>query len=64
MLCLGWLLATMNIGEVQPKGEISHLTDTDREPILPTDVVYSASSDTLYSAEDLQQQNYGATHSP
>ncbi|XP_063416197.1 NIPA-like protein 2 isoform X1 [Mytilus trossulus] len=56
-----WLFATINVGEVQPKGEVSHLTDTDREPILPTDVVYHASDDTLFSEGDQQQQNYGAT---
>lgn len=50
------------MGEVQPKGEVSHLTDTDREPILPGDVVFHASDDTLFSQEDQQsQQNYGAT---
>lgn len=57
-----WLFATVNVGEVQPKGEVSHLTDSDREPILPTDVVHHASDDTLFSQEDRQsQQNYGAT---
>ncbi|VDH95468.1 Hypothetical predicted protein, partial [Mytilus galloprovincialis] len=61
MYFTAWLFATINVGEVQPKGEVSHLTDTDREPILPTDVVYHASDDTLFSEGDQQQQNYGAT---
>ncbi|XP_069126089.1 NIPA-like protein 2 isoform X1 [Argopecten irradians] len=62
-----WLLATVNVGEVQPKGDIQHLSDNDRAPFLsPLPEESSTSLDTLSSHEDSPVHSkpptsYGAT---
>ncbi|XP_060078144.1 NIPA-like protein 2 [Ylistrum balloti] len=62
-----WLLATVNVGEVQPKGDIQHLSDNDRAPFLsPLPEESSTSLDTLSSHDDSPVRSkpatsYGAT---
>ncbi|XP_048761480.1 NIPA-like protein 2 [Ostrea edulis] len=64
-----WLMATVNVGEVQPKGEVTHLSDSDREPFFQskTGAESFTSQDTMYSSASSPvqtvgaQSNYGAT---
>jgi hypothetical protein len=64
-----WLMATVNVGEVQPKGEVTHLSDSDREPFFQsqTGAESFTSQDTMYSSASSPvqatgaQPNYGAT---
>ena len=66
MFITAWLLASVNVGEVQPKGEVTHLSDSDREPFFPSKSGEMSSQDTLYSTAEAPgpsqaQTNYGAT---
>lgn len=64
-----WLLASVNVGEVQPKGEVTHLSDSDREPFFQSKSGAESftSQDTMYSSTSSPvqtlgaQANYGAT---
>ncbi|KAK3089325.1 hypothetical protein FSP39_002732, partial [Pinctada imbricata] len=62
-----WLMASVNVGEVQPKSEVTHLSDSDREPFFPSKVSEVSSQDTIQSMAESPgpapqaQSNYGAT---
>ncbi|XP_062583733.1 NIPA-like protein 2 [Saccostrea cucullata] len=65
-----WLLATVNVGEVQPKGEVTHLSDSDRAPFFQSktgtdsftsqDTISSSTSSPVHPGGGAQA-NYGAT---
>lgn len=69
MCFTAWLLASVNVGEVQPKGEVTHLSDSDREPFFQSKSGAESftSQDTMYSSTSSPvqtlgaQANYGAT---
>lgn len=70
LMCFtAWLLASVNVGEVQPKGEVTHLSDSDREPFFQSKSGAESftSQDTMYSSTSSPvqtlgaQANYGAT---
>jgi hypothetical protein len=53
----GWLLATMNVGKVQPKSNVSHLIEEDEEARRPFvaadgDTGSSSSQEVLYTTSE------------